>query len=100
MASSLDPIVTLSLVVGTIAALIFAGVLVALAAFTIRYRDRGSGTPPQIHGHQALEVAWTAVPVLALAIVFASTPPAMMRREARCVRSGPIAAPVTCPCTT
>ncbi|HEX9495403.1 MAG TPA: cytochrome c oxidase subunit II [Candidatus Limnocylindria bacterium] len=71
MASSLDPIVTLSLVVGTIAALIFAGVLVALAAFTIRYRDRGSGTPPQIHGHQALEVAWTAVPVLALAIVFA-----------------------------
>src|SRR5258707_691138 len=71
MASSLDPIVTLSLVVGTIAALIFAGVLVALAAFTIRYRDRGSGTPPQIHGHQALEVAWTAVPVLALAVVFA-----------------------------
>ena len=72
MASSLDPIVGLSLVVGAIAALILGGVLVALAVFSIRFRDRGSGGPaPQIHGHRSLEIAWTAIPILVLAVVFA-----------------------------
>lgn len=74
VASSLDPIVTLSLIVGAIASLIFAGVLVALVVFTIRYRDgaRGAsrGATPQIHGHRGLEIAWTAAPVAVLAAVF------------------------------
>jgi hypothetical protein len=43
MSSSLDPIVFLSLVVGVIAALIFAGVLVALLVFTVGYRDPRPG---------------------------------------------------------
>jgi cytochrome c oxidase subunit 2 len=71
MKSSLEPIVVLSLVVGIIAAVIFAGVLVALLIFTIRYRDPHPGDAPQIHGHRALEVAWTAAPLALLAIIFA-----------------------------
>jgi cytochrome c oxidase subunit 2 len=71
MATSLEPIVFLSLIVGAIAALIFAGVLVALIVFTVRYRDPRPGTVPQIHGHQALEVAWTAAPLALLAVIFA-----------------------------
>jgi cytochrome c oxidase subunit 2 len=71
MASSLEPIVVLSLVVGAIAALIFAGVLVALIAFTVRYRDVRPGTAPQLHGHRGLEIAWTAAPLALLAVIFA-----------------------------
>jgi cytochrome c oxidase subunit 2 len=70
MSSSLDPIVFLSLVVGVIAALIFAGVLVALLVFTVRYRDPRPGPAPQIHGHRTLEITWTAAPLVVLAIVF------------------------------
>jgi cytochrome c oxidase subunit 2 len=71
MASSLEPIVVLSLVVGVVAALIFAGVLVALVVFTVRYRDPRPGPVPQIHGHRTLELAWTAAPLALLAIIFA-----------------------------
>ena len=74
VSTSLDPIVLLSVIVGTIAALILAGVLAALIFFTIRYRDRGPGAAseiPQIHGHPGLEIAWTAVPLAVLAVVFA-----------------------------
>jgi len=71
MASSLEPIVVLSLIVGVIAALIFAGVLVALILFTVRYRDPRPGPVPQIQGHRALELAWTAAPLALLAIIFA-----------------------------
>jgi len=70
MASSLEPIVVLSLIVGAIAAVIFAGVLVALIVFTIRYRDVRPGSAPQIHGHRGLEIVWTAVPLALLAIIF------------------------------
>jgi cytochrome c oxidase subunit 2 len=70
MGSSLEPIVVLSLIVGAIAALIFAGVLIALIVFTIRYRDPRPGLAPQIHGHQALEIAWTAAPLVVLAVIF------------------------------
>ena len=70
MASSLEPIVVLSVVVGVMAALIFAGVLVALVAFTVRYRDPRPGPVPQVHGHRILEIVWTAAPLALLAIVF------------------------------
>ena len=70
MASSLEPIVVLSLIVGAIAAVIFAGVLVALVVFTVRYRDVPTASAPQIHGHRALEIAWTSVPLVLLAIIF------------------------------
>jgi cytochrome c oxidase subunit 2 len=70
MSSSLEPIVVLSLVVGVIAALIFAGVLGALIVFTLRYRDPRPGPVPQIHGHHLLEIGWTAAPVVLLAAIF------------------------------
>lgn len=73
MGSSLEPIVVLSLIVGAIAALIFAGVLGALIVFTIRYRDPRPGSrglAPQIHGNRGLEIAWTAAPLVVLAVVF------------------------------
>lgn len=70
MGSSVEPIVTLSLIVGALAALIFAGVLGALIVFTVRYRDPRPGLAPQIHGHRSLEIAWTAAPLVVLAIVF------------------------------
>ena len=70
MGSSLDPIVALSLIVGAVAAVIFAGVLVGLIVFTIRYRDPRPGLAPQIHGHHGLEIAWTAAPLAVLAVVF------------------------------
>src|SRR5204863_4336624 len=71
MSSSLEPIVVLSLVVGAIAAVIFAGVLVALIVFTVRYRDVRPGPAAQIHGHRTLEIVWTAAPLALLAIIFA-----------------------------
>ena len=70
MTTSLDPIVTLALVVGTIAVVILAGVLGALVLFALRYRDPRPGGPPQIHGHLRLEVGWTIAPLLVLAVVF------------------------------
>ncbi|MEA2661054.1 MAG: cytochrome c oxidase subunit [Chloroflexota bacterium] len=71
MLSSLEPIVVLSLVVGAVAAVILAGVLIALVVFTVRYRDPRPGLAPQIHGHRTLELAWTIAPLALLAIVFA-----------------------------
>ncbi|HEV2249258.1 MAG TPA: cytochrome c oxidase subunit II [Candidatus Limnocylindria bacterium] len=71
MATSLEPIVVLSLIVGALAALVFAGVLAALIVFTIRFRDPRPGSVPQIHGHRGLEVAWTAAPLALLATIFA-----------------------------
>ena len=77
MTTSLGPIVMLSVVVAAIAAAVFAGVLVALVVFTIRYRDLRATGPapqiPQIHGHAALEIAWTAIPILVLAVVFGAS---------------------------
>lgn len=70
MTTSLEPIVVLSLVVGAIAALILAGVLVALAVFTVRYRTPAAGGPPQIYGSQRLEIAWTVAPLAVLAVIF------------------------------
>jgi cytochrome c oxidase subunit 2 len=61
-----------NLFVGT---LIFLGAILALVAFlviyaVIRYRDRpGAPEPPQIFGWRKLEIAWTVVPVLSLAVL-------------------------------
>ncbi|MHB8630874.1 MAG: cytochrome c oxidase subunit II [Candidatus Limnocylindria bacterium] len=71
MTSSLEPIVVLSLVVGVIAALILVGVSIALVLFAVRYRAGRAGAAQQIYGSQRLEIAWTAAPVIVLAIVFA-----------------------------
>ena len=83
MTSSREPIVVLSIIVGVIAALIFAGVLVALLVFTVRYRDPRRGTAPQIHGHRTLEILWTAIPALILAFIAFPTVQTIFRTQAK-----------------
>ena len=70
-----------------IAAVIFVGVEVALVAFTIRYRRRGdeAGEPRQIFGNRRLELIWTGIPIVTLAIVFG-----IMVVTMRGVEAGPV----------
>ncbi len=79
-------IATLFWIVFGIAAVIFVGVEVALIAFTIRYRQRGEeGEPRQIFGNRRLELLWTGIPALTLAIVFG-----IMVVTMRGVEAGPV----------
>jgi len=53
---------------------IFLLVEIALVVFIVRYRSRGRGREvegPQVIGHTNLELAWTAGPVLILAVIAA-----------------------------
>jgi cytochrome c oxidase subunit 2 len=55
-----------------ITGVIFVLVEAALLLFVLRYRRRGrprDAEAPQIHGHTRLELAWTIVPVLLLALI-------------------------------
>jgi cytochrome c oxidase subunit II len=55
-----------------ITGVIFVLVEAALVVFIVRYRRRGrprDAEAPQIHGHTRLEIAWTVVPVLILALI-------------------------------
>ncbi len=71
MRSSADAIGGLAVVVGVIALLIFIAVEAALVYSAWRYRaSRTEGPAPQIHGNTRLEVAWTLVPLVVLAVVF------------------------------
>jgi cytochrome c oxidase subunit II len=66
-----EAIGALAIVVGAIAFVIFVGVEAALIYAAWRYRaSRVPGTPPQIHGNTRLEIAWTVIPMLILAVVF------------------------------
>ena len=51
------------LIAGIILAIVLGGMLFAI----VRYRDRGQAEPKQIHGNAALEVVWTAIPIILLA---------------------------------
>ncbi|HJV30469.1 MAG TPA: cytochrome c oxidase subunit II [Gaiellaceae bacterium] len=55
-----------------ITGIVFFAVEIALVVFLLRYRRRGrpvDAEGPQIHGNTRLEVMWTVVPVLLVAIV-------------------------------
>ena len=55
-----------------ITAVIFVLVESALILFVVRYRNRGrprTDEGPQIRGHTRLELIWTAIPVLILAVI-------------------------------
>jgi cytochrome c oxidase subunit 2 len=59
---------------------ICAGILVlvevTLVLFIVRFRSRGRGREvegPQVRGHHRLELAWTALPILLLAVITAFT---------------------------
>ena len=85
-------IATLFWIVFGIAAVIFVIVEVALITFTIRYRRRGdeAGEPRQIFGKRRLELRWTGIPALTLAIVFG-----IMVVTMRGVEAGPVNDPNT-----
>ncbi len=54
------------------AAIVFLAVTVPLTLFIVRYRSRGrprDADGPQVHGSTQLELAWTAAPVVILAII-------------------------------
>ncbi len=53
-----------------IALAVFFAVEGALVYAIIRYRKRGDGLPKQTHGSTALEVVWTAIPVLIVITLF------------------------------
>ena len=55
-----------------VAGLVFVSVMLPLALFVVRFRHAGrdrSAEGPQIRGNTNLELAWTAVPVVLLAII-------------------------------
>lgn len=67
-------IVDLTWFVLVLVAIVFVLTEAALVYFIIRYRHRGeTGEPRQIAGNRRLEFAWTAIPVLLLAVVFVLT---------------------------
>jgi cytochrome c oxidase subunit II len=58
--------------IAVFAGLVFAIVTVPLVIFIVRFRNRGRDRTvegPQIRGNTSLELAWTAAPVLILAII-------------------------------
>ena len=66
-----EAIASLGWVVGAIAFVILIGVEAALVWTAWRYRaSRLSGPPGQLEGMTRLEIAWTAIPIVILAVVF------------------------------
>jgi len=65
------------------AAVVFVLVEGAIVFAVIRYRRRDDQLPPQFHGNNLLEVAWTVVPFLIVAVLFVLGWVALNRIEAR-----------------
>ena len=59
----------------TVAGLVVGGIVVVLIVWClVRYRDRGDGTQPaRFRDHLPLEIAYTAVPLVIVAALFAAT---------------------------
>ncbi|HZP96893.1 MAG TPA: cytochrome c oxidase subunit II [Candidatus Limnocylindria bacterium] len=92
MRTSAEAIGGLALVVGAIAFLIFIGVEAALLYSAWRYRaSRVAGPAPQIHGNTRLEIAWTAIPLVVLAVVFVLMVGTMREIGATASANGPAA---------
>jgi cytochrome c oxidase subunit II len=65
------------------AAIIFVLVEAAIVFAVLRYRRRGDMLPPQFHGNNLLEVAWTVVPLLIVAGLFVISWGVLSKVEAR-----------------
>ena len=65
------------------AAVVFVLVEGAIVFAVVRYRRRDDQLPPQFHGNNLLEVAWTIVPFLMVAVLFVLGWVALNRIEAR-----------------
>jgi cytochrome c oxidase subunit II len=64
-----DRIASLYMVVLVLAALVFAGVTVALAFALVRYREHRSPVAAQIRGNTRLEIAWTIAATLMIVFI-------------------------------
>jgi cytochrome c oxidase subunit 2 len=65
------------------AAVVFVLVEGAIVFAVFRYRRRDDQLPPQFHGNNLLEVAWTVAPFLLVAVLFGLSWLALARIEAR-----------------
>ena len=91
-----EAIGALGLIVGGIALVIFIGVEAALIYAAWRYRaSRSTGPVPQIQGHRTLEIAWTAIPIVILAVVLVLMLGTMSEISATQSPSGPAALTIT-----
>ena len=66
-----------------VAAVIFVLVEAAIVFAVLRYRRRDDMLPPQFHGNNLLEVAWTVVPLIIVAALFVLTWGVLNRVEAK-----------------
>jgi cytochrome c oxidase subunit 2 len=71
-----------------VAAIIFVLVEGAIVFAVVRYRRRDDLLPPQFHGNNLLEIAWTVVPFLIVATLFVLTWGVLNRLEARADNPG------------
>jgi len=66
-----EAIAAVGWIVGAIALVILVGVEAVLVYSVWRFRaSRVTGPAPQIYGNNRLEIVWTAIPLVALAVVF------------------------------
>jgi len=65
------------------AAIVFVLVEAAIVFSVVRYRRRSDMLPPQFHGNNLLEVAWTVVPLLIVAGLFVVSWGVLNRVEAK-----------------
>jgi cytochrome c oxidase subunit II len=65
------------------AALVFVTVTAAMVYVTFKFRKTGkeTGEPPQFHGNDTLEVAWTIVPTVIVLIIFGLTAASMFKLD-------------------
>ena len=61
----------LYMIVFGFAAAVFIVVEVGIVWLALRYRRRNDELPPQIHGSQRVEIVWTVIPTVIVAILFA-----------------------------
>lgn len=64
---------TLYLYVTAMALVVFVAVESALVFMLIRFRKKNDELPPQIHGNNALEIVWTAIPVIIVIALFVAS---------------------------
>jgi cytochrome c oxidase subunit II len=68
---------------------IFFIVMAVMLYVIIRQRDRGDGRmPQQVHGHTALEIAWTIAPALVLLVIAIPTIQVIFRTQVRATPAG------------
>lgn len=66
-----DSIFDLYLFVFVFAAVVFIAVEAGIIWLAVRYRRRNDDLPPQIHGNQKIEIVWTVIPTVIVAVLFA-----------------------------